>query len=147
MYRFLATIKSPSQDELAKQDDLISFILDGEPVKGTLIHCATWYFQYFQSQFRSQWHLLKISLKGLNEETSYPQPGELAIVYDFLLIVAKQLKTVKNLTLVDVVDELDNEDKLKNQLDEERAAPNQIVFAAVGWLSEFQESHQILEEN
>lgn len=114
---------------------MINFILDGQPVTGTLINCCTWYTQYLLFQFRSQWHQLKTALAGLDEDSLYPQPGELGTVYDFMLIVAKLLKDQKDLTLVDVVDELDNDNMLKPQLDEERAVPNQIVFAALGWLS------------
>jgi hypothetical protein len=44
----------------------------------------------------------------------------------------------KNVALVEFVDQLDNDSLLKPQLDDERAKPNQIVFAALGWLSESQ---------
>lgn len=57
------------------------------------------------------------------------------VVYDFLLSVARLLKTRKDLALVEIVDELDNHNLLKPQLDEERAIPNQVVFAALGWLT------------
>lgn len=57
------------------------------------------------------------------------------VVYNFVVAVAKMLKTRKDVALVEIVDELDNDNKLKPQLDEERAIPNQIVFATIGWLS------------
>ena len=64
-----------------------------------------------------------------------PASGDLVIVYSFVIEVAKLLKTIRNLALVEIVDELDNQNMLKPQMDEERAIPNQIVFAALGWLS------------
>jgi len=85
--------------------------------------------------FSRHWHLLRSTLKGLDDKSTVPQRGDLTIVYGFIITVAKLLKTKENLALVDIVDELDNGDILKPQLDEERAIPNQIVFAALGWLS------------
>jgi hypothetical protein len=124
-----------NEDELQKQDSLILFILDGEPIKGTLIKCSLWYSQYLQSQIRYHWSQLTVALANLDDNSPHPKPGELVVVYDFLLLVARLLKYQKDLSLVDVVDELDNESMLKPQLDEERATPNQVAFAALGWLS------------
>lgn len=126
---------SLNEDELQKQDSLLSFILDGEPIKGTLITCSLWYCQYLQAQIRSHWSRLTIALANLDDNSPHPRPGELVVVYDFLLLVVRMLKNQKDLSLVDVVDELDNENMLKPQLDEERATPNQVAFAALGWLS------------
>jgi hypothetical protein len=59
------------------------------------------------------------------------------VVYNFVIAVAQLLKSRQELALVDIVDKLDNENLLKPQPDEERAMPNHIVFAAVGWLSAY----------
>jgi hypothetical protein len=104
-------------------------------VKGSLATSCTWYVLFLESKFRNHWHLLVPALKGLDNESTGPQTGDLVVVYDFIITVARLLKTRKDLALVEVVDELDNQDMLKPQLDEERAIPNQIVFAALGWLS------------
>lgn len=93
-----------------------------------------WYGRYLQSKFHHHWHLLTPALVGL-ENNAKPAPGDLVIVYCFVTEVAKLLKTRKNLALVEIVDELDNQQLLKPQMDEERAILNQIVFATLGWLS------------
>jgi hypothetical protein len=79
-------------------------------------------------------------LVGLYDTSTTPTPGDLVVVYNFVIAVAQLLKTRQELALVDIVDELDNENLLKPQPDEERAKPNQIVFAAVGWLSAYLKS-------
>ena len=50
--------------------------------------------------------------------------------------VAQLLEQNKELALSDVVDNLTNDDLLKES-DEECSVPKQLIFAAVGWLSEF----------
>jgi len=89
-------------------------------------------------RFKEAWYLLARSLVGLVDDSSEPRPGDLVIVYDFVLAVARLLSVKKNAALVEFVDQLDNDSLLKPQLDDERAKPNQIVFAALGWLSESQ---------
>jgi hypothetical protein len=106
-------------------------------MKGTLATACLWYCRFLQSKFRSHWHLLAPSLVGLYDTSTTPTPGDLVVVYNFVITVAQLLKTRQELALVDIVDELDNENLLKPQPDEERAKPNQIVFAAVGWLSAY----------
>jgi hypothetical protein len=86
-------------------------------------------------RFKETWHLLAPSLVGLGDSSPEPRPGDLVTVYNFVLAVALLLSVKKNIALVEFVDELDNNNLLKPQLDNERAKPNQIVFAAVGWLS------------
>jgi hypothetical protein len=89
-------------------------------------------------RFKETWHLLAPSLVGLADNSSQPRPGELVIVYSFVLAVALLFSTKKNIALVEIVDELDNNNLFKPQMDGERAKPNQIVFAAIGWLSKSQ---------
>ncbi|KAI9785982.1 MAG: hypothetical protein M1839_008248 [Geoglossum umbratile] len=122
--------------ELQSRDRLIHLIVgDDQEIKRSLGDSCNWYTRYLELNFRHHWHLLRPALKGLNNESHQPQTGELVVVYDFIITVARLFKTKENLALVDIVDELDNQDLLKPQLDEERAIPNQIVFAALGWLS------------
>jgi hypothetical protein len=88
--------------------------------------------------FKETWHLLAPSLVGLADNSPEPSPGDLVVVYNFVLAVALLLSGKQNITLVEVVDELDNNNLLKPQMDGERAKPNQIVFAAFAWLSKSQ---------
>jgi len=94
-----------------------------------------WYAHYLQSKFNHHWHLLATALVGLDDHSTAPRPGDLVVVYKYVILVATLLKTRKDLALVQIVDELDNENLLKPQMDEGRAVPNQIVFATLGWLS------------
>ncbi|MCJ1400648.1 hypothetical protein MMC11_003856 [Xylographa trunciseda] len=55
--------------------------------------------------------------------------------------VARLLEHNKELALSDVVDDLANDDLLKES-DEERSLPKQLIFAAVGWLSALYQPEQ-----
>lgn len=79
--------------------------------------------------------MLATTLIGLEDDSAGPEQGDLSVVYHFFHEIAKLLKSTAELALVTIVDELDNANLLKPQLDEERALPNQAVWAAVGWLS------------
>lgn len=121
--------------EMQGQDSLIVFIVGDQLIKGTLANACLWYSRYLRSKFHHHWHLLVQALAGLEDNSTVPASGDLVVVYEFVLVVVKLLKYRKDLALVDIVDELSNRNLLKTQLDEERAVPNQIVFAVVGWLS------------
>lgn len=124
-----------TQEELQKQYDLLFILVGDQVIKGSLADSCLWYGRYLQSKFYHHWHLLAPSLVGLEDNSTKPASGDLVIVYNFVIEVAKLLKTRRNLALVEIVDELDNRSMLKPQMDEERAILNQIVFATLGWLS------------
>jgi hypothetical protein len=115
---------------------LIAFITGDEIQKGSLAIACSWYARFLQRNFNRHWYLLAPVLLGLEDATNTPRPGDLVFVFNFVLLVAQQLKKRERLALSEIVDELCNENLIKDQLDEERAKPNQIVWAAVGWLSE-----------
>jgi hypothetical protein len=104
-------------------------------LEGSLIDSCVWYTKFLEEKVRSHWQQLCRALKALPDQSVAPRKGELAAVYSFILAVAELLKTKRDLALVEVVDHLDNNDFLKPQLDDQRAIPNQMVFAAIGWLS------------
>jgi len=116
---------------------LVSLIVGDELPRGSLKDSCAWYTNFLEERFISQWESLCCALKGLPDQPVTPQIGEIAIVYAFVIAVAELLKTKRDVALVEIVDHLDNSDFLKLQLDDQRAAPNQIVFAAIGWLSRF----------
>ena len=122
-------------EESQCQGKLIDFIVGDDLRKGSLQRACQWYSRHLQMRFRMIWHLLAPSLQGLVDDSTEPRPGDLVIVYNFVLEVALLLSKKKNIALVEFVDELDNNGMLKAQMDDERAKPNQIVFAALGWLS------------
>jgi hypothetical protein len=122
-------------EERQKQDDLVSILVGDQMIKGSLADSCLWYGRFLQSKFYRHWRLLAPALVGVEDNSTTPASGDLVIVYSCLIEVAKLLKTRRNLALVEIVDELDNQNMLKPQMDEERAIPNQIVFATLGWLS------------
>ncbi|KAH8602771.1 hypothetical protein B0O99DRAFT_9013 [Bisporella sp. PMI_857] len=121
--------------ELRKQDALLKFITGDEQIKGWLASACVWYAGYLRRQFCSHWHLLAPTLVNIEEGSTAPASGDHVVLYEFVFAIAKLLKTRRNLALVEIVDDLENRGVLKEQGDGERAASNQIVFAAWGWLS------------
>jgi hypothetical protein len=132
--KFLANLAKLSPEEELARDKLISYIVADDIYKGTVSNACSWYSRYLQSKFIEHWHQLVPALVDLNESDT-PEEKDLVIAFRFVQVVAKMLKTRTNCALSDIVDELGNDGLLKEQLDGERAIPNQIVFAAVGWLS------------
>ena len=127
--------ENKKEEERQKQDELFSLLVDDQVIKGSLADSCLWYGRYLQSKFHHHWCFLAPALVGLEDNSKKPASGDLATVYSFVIEVAKLLKTRRNLALVDIVDELDNWNMLKPQMDEERAILNQVVFATLGWLS------------
>jgi hypothetical protein len=132
---FVECVAKLTPEERRKQDDLVSILVGDQTIKGSLVDSCLWYGLYLQSKFHHHWHLLAPALVGLEDSSKTPASGDLVIIYSFVIEVAKLLKTRRNLALVEIVDELDNQQILKPQMDEERAILNQIVFATLGWLS------------
>lgn len=127
--------QSLTETERKYQTSLISLMVGDQLLKGSLRESCAWYTAFLETKYRNQWGPLCCALKGLPDNSVAPQPGELATVYRFVIAVAELLKTKRNLALVEIVDHLDNSDLLKPQMDDQRAIPNQMVFAAIGWLS------------
>jgi hypothetical protein len=124
-----------TKEELQKHHDLFRILVGDQEIKETLADSCLWYDRYLQSKIHHHWCFLASALVGLEDNSKKPASGDLATVYSFVIEVAKLLSTRRNLALVDIVDELDNQNMLKPQMDEERAILNQVVFAALGWLS------------
>lgn len=104
-------------------------------IKGSLADACIWYSRFLRHKFISHWHLLAPTLIGLDDDSTGPKQGDLVVVYNFAITIARLLKTQSNLALAEIVDGCENEQQLKQQLDSERALHNQAVFAVAGWLS------------
>lgn len=128
------------ENETQRQDHLISFIVGDEIIKGSLATACVWYKCFLRYKFISHWELFAQTLVGIDDKSTAPKPGDLVVIYKFAKTVAQLLKTESNLAVSQIVDELDNQRQLKPQLDGERAIPNQLVFAAIGWLTMFYEA-------
>jgi len=87
--------------------------------------------------------VIREALRNLSPRFNEPQPGEIGTVYNFMSVVAKFLleDDRKGLAISEISDEADNSRMFKeDKTDVERKIPNQLVFAAVGWLSKSPES-------
>ena len=95
-----------------------------------------WYAKFLESRYRGAWTtVIREALRDLWDFSNEPRPDEIGVVYRFMSIVAESLLGIRGLAMVDIVDQVANLRLLKDQRDGERAVPNQLVFAAVGWLS------------
>ena len=128
--------------DLTGQDEFLKVILLQDnaslsPAEAkSLPACVAWYGKYLECRFNSAWTtLVKQTLEGVSNSRIAARPKDINLIYNFISIVAKLLLEVKGLAMVEIVDELANLHLLKDQKDGERAIPNQLVFAAVGWLS------------
>ena len=124
------------QPSIPARDRFVSILIGQQKNEGTLREACEWYLGYLESQFKESWTtLLRPTLAGLNDATSTPMKEDIAVIYRFISIVADSLRQKSMLALSDIVDDLDNEGLLKDT-DEYRSLPCQLVFAAVGWISE-----------
>jgi len=97
-----------------------------------------WYSKFLEARFKRSWTAVtREALKYLGPTFNEPQPDEIGRVYNYMSVVAKLLleKGRRELALVDITDEADNLHLIKDQRDGGRAIPDQLAFAAVGWLS------------
>ena len=104
-----------------------------------LAACVVWYGKFLECRFRGAWTTVtREALRNLDPRCNVPQPGEIGTVYGFMSVVARLLLEVghRGLAISDISDQAANIRLFKDQKDAERAIPNQLVFAAVGWLSE-----------
>lgn len=133
---WLAGCSILTTEELICRGKLIALIISDQPLERSLRSACDWYVENLQYKIKSHWHMIVPALAGIEDNSLSPKPGDLVIVYEFILFVAKLLRGRENLGLADVVDELGNNLRLKPQIDEERAVPFQLAFATMGWLSE-----------
>ena len=102
-----------------------------------------WYVGFLEVKFDEVWTtLLRNTLVGLSTDSPYPQGPDKEVIYRFLTSVARLLEQKKELALSDFVDDLDNDELLKES-DEDRSCPKQLIFAAIGWLSKFPRVYRI----
>jgi hypothetical protein len=105
--------------------------------------CVVWYGKFLECRFKGAWTTVtREALRSLSPTFNEPRPGEIGVVYNFMSVAAKLLLEDghRGLAMVDIVDQADNLHLFKDQKDAQRATPNQLVFAAIGWLSKLAES-------
>jgi hypothetical protein len=100
--------------------------------------CVVWYSKFLECRFKGAWTTVtRDALENLSPTVNVPQLGEIGTAYNFMSVVARLLlkNGYKGLAISEIVDAADNLKLFKDQKDEERLNPTQLVFAAVGWLS------------
>jgi len=115
---------------------LISLLIDNQPITPALEASCHWYKRYLRIKIKTHWTLIRSALSSVEQFSSNPRIDEFDAVISFILEIARQLITKKDLALTDIVDELANAKHFKTQLDEDenRVIPNQLVFTVIGWL-------------
>jgi len=98
-----------------------------------------WYIEYLESKIREAWiPLFRRVLLNIRQYSDVPNGHDIATAFEFFTAVVLAFGR-KDLALVEIVDEVYNKGLLKDSEDEddERSAANQLVFAAIGWISMF----------
>ncbi len=138
------------------RDDFFKIIigLDGSPLppeeeaERPSAACVAWFAKFLECRFRASWTtVMREALRDLWDLSNAPRPDEIGKVYSFMSVVAKSLFEVRGLAMVQIVDAVGNLGLLKDLRDPERAIPNQLVFAAVGWLSESTNTSILVRSN
>jgi hypothetical protein len=100
--------------------------------------CCDWYIAFLNCKIEEAWEtLFRLVLAGtVGQTASYPCEYNITIAFHFLKEVASELIKRKELALVSIVDEMYNKDILRDvEGDDDRSTANQLVFAALGWIS------------
>lgn len=99
-----------------------------------LREACRWYTSFLERNIRVAWDpLFRILLDGNNPNVVLPSDSDIDIAFKLLETIIKVLREKKEVSLIDIVDELYNEGLLR-YTDDERAAATQLVFIALGWI-------------
>lgn len=110
----------------------------GEKPREELKDACAWYMNFLEFKIRQAWKSLFIPvLRGTigNEQAPPPNSEDFSLTFEILKTIAEALRR-ENLALTDILDKLYNENLFK-EADGDRSHANQLVFAALGWISEF----------
>ena len=125
---------SLTSQDLTPQDAFI-LAITGTPYHShaSALSCK-WYIAFLVFKINEAWNtLLRPILTRIKTETTTPGDDEISTTFDFLKAVVEELHR-KELALVNIVDEMHNREILLDAGDE-RSKANQLVFAALGWIS------------
>jgi len=93
-----------------------------------------WYFHFLKCKIREAWvPLFRPILKNIDEYSYTPRDDDIATGMRVLTAIVSELQR-SNVTLVDIIDGLYNQDLLKD-VDVDRSTAYQMVFVAFGWIS------------
>jgi hypothetical protein len=100
----------------------------------SLLDASKWFIRHIEIKIGAFWSLIQPSLVGLDEVVSPIKPEDFAFVYPVLTDVLRKLSEIDDLALSTVVDDLVNDNFLRDDGDE-REGVNQFAFTVIGWLS------------
>jgi len=113
-------------------------VLGREPGDELKEACA-WYMNFLEFKIREAWPNLFVPVLrnpvAAAATQSAPSNEDLAIAFQILQTILRELSR-EGLALINIVDKLYNEHLLR-ETDDERSHANQLVFASLGWISEF----------
>ncbi|KAH8784320.1 hypothetical protein BGZ57DRAFT_925319 [Hyaloscypha finlandica] len=136
--RAIAEEVSP-QSLLDAQNSFLAEILGlelGEKPREELKDACAWYMNFLEFKIRQAWKPLFIPvLRGTidNEEAPPPNNEDISLTFEILKTIVGALGR-KDLALTDIVDEIYNKNPF-TEADNDRSHANQLVFAALGWIS------------
>lgn len=126
------------------QEEFVNFVA-GESIKWRsspiLNMCGEYYIRYLDSKVRNSWKILFLPiLEGVGIESSHDNVSapEVSIAFRLLTAILAELRTDK-VGLIQIVDALYNKDLLHEDSEDgdgERSKAVQLVFTAIGWMSE-----------
>jgi hypothetical protein len=88
-----------------------------------------------ETRFERSWNTLLVkALAGLESKPDRGTENELLIVYKFMAVVARSLRS-RDFTLLDVLNQLKADGRLKDDHPDTEATAIQLTFAALGWLT------------
>lgn len=93
-----------------------------------------WYLAFLEFKILEAWNtLLAPVLANVNLKPTSPCDDDISAAFQFLTAVVSELSR-KDIALVNIVDAMYNR-CLLHETDDDRSKANQLVFAALGWIS------------
>jgi hypothetical protein len=104
---------------------------DGDFRYHSLEQSLDWYAGYLSQQIQQSWAVFERTLLSIGADMEKSAP----LILCFLDVVASEVRDHRDTTLVGIVDKLYILGTLTDQHNGDRREANQLVFAALSWLS------------
>jgi hypothetical protein len=104
---------------------------------------CTWFLAFLEFKIIEAWNtLLAPVLANVNPKVTSPSRDDICFAFQFLEAVVSQLDR-KEVALVEVVDAMYNRGLL-HDTDDDRSKADQLVFAALGWISKLNSQRSLI---
>jgi hypothetical protein len=132
-----------TQERIKAQNGFIIAVTGKDSHSSALTLSYNWYAAFLVFKVKEAWStLLSPVLAKVNTAVTKPCDHDISIAFSFLTAIVLQLDR-KELALVEIVDEMYNQELLRFT-DDDRSRANQLVFAALGWISMMSEEEIVL---